>query len=225
MAKISLIKRIQSFKDIKLQRDIFEYAAAGFMMEDSKKGILTCTFCDKSLAGWENEEPFQEHLDHPNNCPILNLFKLENRKKTFSNPKLEFLSKKFFCYKFFEFETIFCYRCGFCEHFINDKFLSERLAKLDLLDHKCPKRSKRIFVNGFFQNFTFLKNILLKKPTPIENFDFLKYENISYLISYIPMDKISYDMPFKDVLKLAATECEKKIKEKMLKDSKKYLIK
>lgn len=217
---MNLIERIQSFKNTKKFKKLpIEYALAGFILTNENKGILTCTFCNKSLAGWNEEIPYEEHKLHPNNCPLLSLQIIKKREETFFNEKLKFLAKKFFCYKIYDYDTIFCYRCGFYEHFPNENNLglSSKLKNINLLEHNCPK-SKKTFYKSFFFQIKFIENMLLQKPKKIESFDFNQMKEITHLLQFISLNKIGKNIPLKEVLKMAMKEFLKQLKEKMLKD-------
>ncbi|KAF7698614.1 hypothetical protein CDIK_1391 [Cucumispora dikerogammari] len=229
MHRVSLKERLTSFEQPnKFKKLPIEYALSGFILSEPDKGTLTCTFCNKALAGWDNEVPFQEHKAHPNNCPLLSLKTLESRKRTFTNSKLVFLSKQFFCYQVFDYDTVFCYKCGFYEHFPNGSAdgddtpvgLSSKLSNISLFDHPC-NGDFEVFAEVFFFRPEFFFNILKNEPKFSADFDFEQLKEISHLLQYVPMGVHIQNLSLKEVLKKAKADFIKKIREKMIKDEQK----
>lgn len=86
----SLEKRIASFKNwphSQYSATPIDFAKAGFFFstrgKDSHDNVC-CYMCGKNLDTWApSDSPWKEHCAHSPSCPLVTLYEMESRKKTF----------------------------------------------------------------------------------------------------------------------------------------------
>ena len=84
---------------------------------------VACFVCGKNLDGWQaGDQGWAEHVGHSAQCPLVGLYKLESRLKTFSNmwPHKTPTPEQMASAGFFHYpkqkgdDTVYCFQCGCC---------------------------------------------------------------------------------------------------------------